>query len=486
MKDFSKIAEELAVLQSRGRWEAGVERMEYMLRRHAADLDRGERSFLCGRLGYFLHFIGRIEKAVAAYREAIALAPCLAQQRKLYSDYLMICHYLPQLSDEELAERHFAYDRLFRPEEELHHEREVHRRHKKIRLGYLSSNFKAHVMSCFMMQLLALADRSRFDVYCYDLGGCSDAAAEQMKSFGNNWRNIVLPEAKDRARAIAADEIDVLFDLSGHTDGGHGLATLGYKAAPVQLTGIGYMSTSGLKAVDCFLSDRFLDPPGEGDAHFSEKLLRLSRSHFCYTPFEKIFKSTVDWRPHERPVFGCFNNSSKISDDMLRLWHALLVRVPGSTLLLKAWKPERLQKRAISLGIPLGRIEVRPMTLDYIHEYMDMDVALDTFPYTGGGTTCEAIYMGVPVVTLAGTRHGTRFGLSLLENVGLGELAARTPEEYVEKAAALASDGELLAALHKNLRRMIQRSPVMDGRSYVREVEAMYEEIWQEWLAGRE
>lgn len=126
------------------------------------------------------------------------------------------------------------------------------------------------------------------------------------------------------------------------------------------------------------------------------------------------------------------------------------------------------------------------MTLDYIHEYMDMDVALDTFPYTGGGTTCEAIYMGVPVVTLAGTRHGTRFGLSLLENVGLGELAARTPEEYVEKAAALASDGELLTALHKNLRRMIQRSPVMDGRSYVREVEAMYEGLWQEWLAGRE
>ena len=126
------------------------------------------------------------------------------------------------------------------------------------------------------------------------------------------------------------------------------------------------------------------------------------------------------------------------------------------------------------------------MTLDYIHEYMDMDVALDTFPYTGGGTTCEAIYMGTPVVTLAGTRHGTRFGLSLLENVGLGELAANTPEEYVEKAAALASDGELLAALHGNLRRMMQNSSVMDGRSYVREVEAMYEEIWQEWLDGGE
>ena len=307
-----------------------------------------------------------------------------------------------------------------------------------------------------------------------------------MKSFGNIWRNIALPEAKERARTIAADEIDILFDLGVHTDGGHGLATLGYKAAPVQIAGIGYMSTSGLKAVDYYLSDRFLDPLGKGDAYFSEKLLRLSHSHFCYTPFEEIFKSTIDWQPHERPVFGCFNNSAKISEEMLRLWLTLLRRVPGAKLLLKAWKPEALLEKARSLGYRSGEIEVRPMTLDYVHEYMDMDIALDTFPYTGGGTTCEAIYMGVPVVTLAGTRHGTRFGLSLLENVGLGELVSNTPEEYVEKAAALASDAELLTALHKNLRPMMQRSPLMDGKSYVREIEAMYEDVWQAWLDGRE
>ena len=484
MKDFSKIAGELAVLQDKGRWEAGIERVEYLLRRRASELERGEKSFLCGRLGYFLHFVGRIEKAAAAYQEAVALAPYLAQQRKLYSDYLMICHYLPQIGDEELAIRHFTYNQLFRSEEELHHERELHRRHEKIRVGYLSSNFKTHIMSCFMMQLLAIADRSRFEVYCYDFGNDSDAAAEQMRSFGNIWRSIALPEAKDRARAIAADEIDILFDLSGHTDGGHGLATLGYKAAPVQLTGIGYMSTSGLKAVDYCLSDIFLDPEGKGDAYFSEKLLRLPHSHFCYTPFEAVFKSTIDWQPHERVVFGCFNNSAKVSDDMLRLWHTLLMRVPDSKLVLKAWKPKNLRKRALSLGYRPDQIEVRPMTLDYIHEYMDMDIALDTFPYTGGGTTCEAIYMGTPVITLAGTRHGTRFGLSLLENVGLGELAAQTPTEYIEKAAALASDRELLTALHRNLRSMMQRSPVMDGRGYVREVEATYEKIWKEWIAG--
>ena len=486
MKDFSKITEELAVLQERTDWAQGTERIGRLLEKHGAELDRGEKSFLYGRLGYFLRFLERAEESAAAYREAVLYAPYLAQQRKLYSDYLLICHYLPHVSDEELAESHFFYQNFFRPKEELQHVRDDHRRHSKIRIGYLSSNFKTHIMSCFMMQLLALADRDRFEVYCYDLGGLSDGAAEQMKSFGNIWRNIALPEAKERARTIAADEIDILFDLGVHTDGGHGLATLGYKAAPVQIAGIGYMSTSGLKAVDYYLSDRFLDPPGKGDAYFSEKLLRLSHSHFCYTPFEEIFKSTIDWRPHERPVFGCFNNSAKISEEMLRLWLTLLRRVPGAKLLLKAWKPEALLEKALSLGYCRGEIEVRPMTLDYVHEYMDMDIALDTFPYTGGGTTCEAIYMGVPVVTLAGTRHGTRFGLSLLENVGLGELVSNTPEEYVEKAAALASDAELLTALHKNLRPMMQRSPVMDGKSYVREIEAMYEDVWQAWLDGRE
>ena len=482
MKDFPKIAEELAVLQNTMKWEPGIARIKYLLRRRGAELDRGEKSFLCGRLGYFLHFVDRLEEAADAYREAIVLAPYLAQQRKLYSDYLMVCHYLPHIGDAELAERHFAYNQFFRTEEELRHERERHRRHEKIRVGYISTNFKKHVMSCFMMQLLAIADRDRFEIYCYDIGGASDAAAEQMKSFGNNWRNIAIAEAKERAAAIAEDEIDILFDLSGHTDGGHGLATLGYKAAPVQITGIGYMSTSGLKAVDYCLSDHFLDPLGQGNAYFSEKLLRLSHSHFCYTPFEELFKSTPDWQPHGATVFGCFNNSAKISEEILRLWRTILERVPGSKLLLKAWKPKSLRKKALSVGYRMEQIEVRPMTLDYVHEYMDMDIALDTYPYTGGGTTCEALYMGVPVVTLAGTRHGTRFGLSLLENVGLGELAATTAEEYVEKAVALSEDKELLTALHRNLRPMMQKSPLMDGRSYVREVEGMYEKIWQEWL----
>ncbi len=482
MKDFSKITAEIADLQEKCEWDLGIERVEYLLKKHAKKLARGEKSFLYSKLGYFLRFVDKVEEAGAAYLNAVMLAEYLAYQRTFYSDYLMTCHYLPHIADKELAEKHFDYNRFFRTSEEISHVRKTHQQHEKIRIGYISSNFKAHVMSCFMVQLLALADHDRFEIYCYDLGGYKDDAAKQMRSFGNIWRNIAISEAKERAKAIAADEIDILFDLSGHTDGGHGLSTLGYKAAPVQLTGIGYMSTSGLRAVDYYLSDVFLDPQKEDAALFSEKLLRLSHSHFCYTPFEAIFKTLVYRQPRREIVFGCFNNPLKISGEILLLWHKILERVPGSKLLLKAWQTNVLEKKLLSCGYAPEEFIVRPMTHFYEHEYMDMDIALDTFPYTGGATTCEALYMGAPVVTLAGTRHGTRFGLSLLENVGLSELVAASPTEYVEKAVALASDRELLTALHNNLRPMMRKSALMDGNSYVREIESLYEKIWQTWL----
>ena len=173
---------------------------------------------------------------------------------------------------------------------------------------------------------------------------------------------------------------------------------------------------------------------------------------------------------------------------MLAVWLEILRRVPGAKLLLKAYPPEEssrevLLKKTRAVGYAPEQIEIRPMRHDYAAEYMDMDIALDTYPYTGGGMTCVALYMGVPVVTLAGTRHGARFGLSLLENVGIGELAAKNEQEYIEKAVALARDKELLTALHAQLRPMMQASPLMDGRNYVREMEAAYERIWGEWIA---
>lgn len=482
MRNIQKITDKLDRMQNKGQWEQGAAYISFLLQKKGEAFSRDAASCLLSKQGYFLLFCGRIAEAAAAYLEAVRVAPQIEHKRMYYSGYLMASHYLLDISDEELAECHFAYNQFFRSEDELQHDREEHRRHEKIRLGYLSGSFKDHVTSCFLMQLLALADRSRFEIYCYDESDMDDAAAVQMKDLGHTWRNLASSGTREKAEAIQADGIDILFELGGHTDGGRGLAVLGYKPAPVQITGIGYMSTSGLRAVDYYLTDVFLDPPGVGEAYFSEKLLRLSRSHFCYTPFETIYKASIDWQPHQPLVFGCFNNSSKISDEMLRLWLEILRCVPDSRLLLKSWTPKAMRKRALAVGYRPQEIEVREMTLDYVHEYMDMDIALDTYPYTGGGTTCEALYMGVPVVTLAGTRHGARFGLSLLENVGLGELAAQNEQGYIERAVALARDRELLAALHTRLRPMMQVSPLMDGRGYVREMETAYEQIWEKWL----
>ncbi len=190
---------------------------------------------------------------------------------------------------------------------------------------------------------------------------------------------------------------------------------------------------------------------------------------------------------HDPVVFGSFNNYHKITDEMLEIWRRILDKVPGSRLLLKNVIPDEkraalLRARAERLGIAAERLELRPGSPDYLDEYVDMDIALDTYPYPGGGTTCEALYMGVPVVTRYGRRHGSRFGFSILSNIGIEELAADTPEGYIERAVMLARDKELLSALHGQLRRMMQNSPLMRARDYVCEVEAAYEAMWRAWM----
>ncbi|MBR3457741.1 MAG: hypothetical protein IKH16_06275, partial [Selenomonadaceae bacterium] len=292
--------------------------------------------------------------------------------------------------------------------------------------------------------------------------------------------------AEEAARRIYEDEVDILFDLTGHTEGGRTLQVAAYRPAPVQLCGIGYFDTTGLPAMDYFLSDVYCDP-AENDALFSERLIRLPRSHFCYTPPVSVLECRAKYHLHRPVVFGSFNNFHKITDGMLELWHEVICRVPGSRLLLKNVSPDRklvkaMRERALRIGFLPEQLDLRPGSWKYLDEYADVDIALDTYPYPGGGTTCEALYMGVPVISLYGQRHGSRFGYSLLQNIGMGELAAAAPEEYVEKAVAVAGDAELLTALHRILRERLQQSPVMDAGGYVRDVEAAYERIWQEWL----
>ena len=223
---------------------------------------------------------------------------------------------------------------------------------------------------------------------------------------------------------------------------------------------------------------------------FSERLLRLPCSHFCYTPTELAFQEKRERLPHDGIVFGSFNQFGKINGRVMACWNEILRRVPGSRLLLKYMLTSAQQQRAIKrrlreAGLPMERVMLENSSKQYMGRYNAVDIALDTFPYVGGGTTCDALYMGVPVVSLYGRRHGTRFGYSLLMNTGLGEMAAATEAEYVEKAVALAGDAGLLSALHREIPDMFRNSPVMDAAAYLRCMQAAFEQIWQEWLSGK-
>ena len=403
-----------------------------------------------------------------------------------YSNYLFALHYLPGVEDARLFREHCGFARLFAGVGQYAHELARHR-HERLRIGYLSPDFAMQINAFFILPLLAHRTRERFDVYCYDTRGAGGSVTEQMRSLADAWRDVSALTAEETAACVHADEIDILVDLSGHAAGGRTLAVAAHRPAPVQMTAIGWFDTTGLPAIDYVLADR-LAATEENEDLFLEAPLRLQEHPLlCYTPPSSV--QHVEGRRERRaaPVFGCFNNFYKITHEQLLLWREILERVPGARLILKNTaeseaQERRLRRMATRAGFAEGAVEFRQATSDYLAQYMDIDIALDTYPYPGGGTTCDALYMGAPVVTRCGRRFGSRFGLSLLSAIGLSELAAATPAAYVERAVALVREPELLSALHESLRRRMEASPLMDGAGYAHEVEGLYEAAWRTWL----
>ena len=359
--------------------------------------------------------------------------------------------------------------------------------HGKLRIGYLSTDFRLHPVLYFVWGLMTQFDSEHFEVYLYSAVTEKDSWTDRLQELPVQWREIAELTDEAAARQIRADEIDILFELGGHSKGNR-LGILAYRPASVQLSGIGYMGSTGLPCVDYFLTDRYCSE-GESNSYFTEKLLPLPRTHFCFTPLTDFPE------PGEPPclasgyvTFGSFNNFAKVTDAMLQLWAEILRRVPGSRLLLKhkllgcPEGREWAEKKLSGAGIELARVELRGFSRDYRAEYNELDIALDTFPYTGGQTTCEALYMGVPVVTLSGQRPGSRFGWSLLQNLELRECCASTAGEYVQKAVNLARDRKHLAELHSNLRNRMKASPLMQAEAYVKDVEQVYMRIYADFL----
>ena len=466
-----------------GDFEGAVAEVKHALTLPMEDWYRGAAYSILANLERKL---ARPREAAQHYLESVAYKTIDTGSLADYSNYLFNLHYLKEPQD-------FMLEAAKKYGEMLSHvEQYRHRPHgrEKMRIGYISPDLRFHVVAFFSYALLKDYDRERFEVYCYT--NCiEDKASAEFASWVDGWRNVRGLSFAEIARVIYEDEVDILFDLAGHT-AQNMLPVLAYKPAPVQVSGIGYFDTTGLPAVDYFLTDDYLDPAeeqGGNDRYFTEKLLRLPQSHFCYMWHDAPGElEEVPSLENGYITFGCLNNFAKVTEEMLGLWQQIMAQVPGSRLHLRAqifgsaYGRELALRRIEAAGIDRAKVEVFPFAPDYLADYKGIDIALDTYPYPGGGTTCDALYMGVPVVTLVGQRHNARFGYSLLMNMGLGELCTFSGEEYVRRAVELAKDSGCLQALHKNLRSIMENSPVMASRPYVAAVERAYGDIYRKWL----
>jgi predicted O-linked N-acetylglucosamine transferase (SPINDLY family) len=435
-------------------------------------------------LGSAYSLLGQNKKSKECFLQSCEIEPNINQKNVEYSNYLFATNYGLDMNNDEIYTAHVKYNEFFR--DVVRHQHHSIQEKTTLKIGYISPDFHQHAVVFFSYQLLANFNKNEFHVTCYS-NGSSDGTTQQLKGVVSAWRDVRGLSADEAAKVIKEDEIDILVDLSGHT--AHScLPILARKPAPIQVSCIGYFNTTGLKEVDYFLTDIHCDPIGKNDDYFSEKLVRLPHSHFCYTAGSDFPEITgAACMKNGFITFGSFNNFTKVTDEVFMLWRNILERVPQSKLVLKSrafasdYALEVVTKRLHTLGFEIARVELRPFSHDYLRQYHEIDIALDTYPYPGGATTCEALYMGVPVVTLAGNRHGSRFGYSILKNIGLDECIAYSGEEYIQKAITIASDQELLDLLHKHLRMMMLSSSLMNGQQYVAEVEQAYKKMWNQY-----
>jgi len=356
---------------------------------------------------------------------------------------------------------------------------------RRIRVGYLSSDFRSHSVSFFMAGIIGTHDRRAFEIFCYSTTQVPDARTEDFRLLAEHFVDLASCPDTEAARRIEGDQVDILVDLAGHSSGNR-LDIFALRPAPVQITYLGYPATTGCPFMDYRLVDDLTDPEGS-DALSTERLVRLPAPFLCYYP-HTTFPQTVPLPALENGfiTFGSFNHSSKISDDTLDLWSRILRGVPGSRMFLKARAfadagvREGFRKRFASRGLDSSRLDfsgIIESTQEHLGAYGKVDIALDTFPYNGTTTTCEALWMGVPVISLVGDLHAARVGYTILTAVGLGDLATASAEDYVALAATFAEDKHQLASLRSHLQKVVEHSPLCDRFQFTKGLEDAYRKM---------
>ncbi|MGH8172568.1 MAG: tetratricopeptide repeat protein [Rhodanobacteraceae bacterium] len=425
---------------------------------------------------------GDSESAVEAYRKVLDITP---DDDAIASTYLFALNFVPGIRPETVLAEHRKFgDSITRRVATLP-SRAPTRTHDRLRIGYVSPDFRRHSVSCFMEPLLRHHDRSNVEVHCYYNHAQRDDITERLIELSDHWHEIEELDDESVARNLRADEIDVLVDLAGHTTGNR-LGIFARKPAPIQVTWLGYLCTTGLEAIDYRLCDGYTDPVGLSENWQVETPLRMPDSQWCYQPQVTLpTPSALPRLANGHWTFGSFNQSSKLNQQLLDDWAQLLRGIPDSRLRLVGIADDTLEERIrttfAARDIAAERVEIvgRIPIESYFECYRDVDIALDSFPYNGATTTCDALLMGVPVASICGDRAITRGGLSLLSTVGLSDWVAQSSDDIVELLRGQTRDVQRIANLRADLPARMRASPLMDGPRFARNTESLFREAWQ-------
>jgi protein O-GlcNAc transferase len=423
-------------------------------------------------LGLALQNTGLIEEAMDCHKRAKELRPGNAT---VHSNLIYAMYLDPRLGPAEIQTALREFNARWEQPNQPHENDRLPRR--RLRIGYVSPDFRSHVVGWNLLPLLERHDHEQFEIFCYSDVRQPDEMTDRIRKQADQWRPIGGITDDAAAALVRRDRIDILVDLAIHSADNR-LLLFARKPAPIQFTYLGYCGSTGLEAVDYRFSDPYLDPPGT-DHLYSEKTIRLPQSYWCYRPGGATPDVTA---LPERFTFACLNNFAKVSAPAIDLWKQILRSVPGSRLLLHCPPGSRRDSISAEMGELVEFIGWQRWK-DYIATFGRASISLDPFPYGGGITSCDSLWMGVPLVTLAGNAPVGRAGESILSQVGLQELVARSQEEYVNIVIELAGNPKRLAEIRRTLRQRMENSPLMDAKRYARDVEQAYRTAWQIYYA---
>lgn len=438
-------------------------------------------------LGTSLLDRGESEMALQHYRKAFEIKPHYAAA---HSNYVYALNFLPEYDLTQLYQAHQAFQQQQTASLQHYAHKNNLDPNKRLKIGYYSPDFRKHSLTYFVLPILVHHQHEQFEIYCYYNNTKIDDITQKIQQCADHWIPCVGWTDEQLAEKIHQDEINILVDFSGHTGRNH-LLTFARKPAPIQyFHTIGYSNTTGLTAIDYRITDSYVDPPDVASQYSSEALMCMPHSYYCYSP--NVETPPVNDLPALQKGYvtlGSFNAYSKLNDQTLGWWAEMLRALPQAKLKLLAKsfidtevKQQTLEKFK-ALGIAYERLQLgyASSTEETLAHYHQVDIALDTYPFNGATTTCQALWMGVPVLTLVGHTPAARAGLSILSAVGLKEWITYTPENYIATCIQLAQQREALQTIRQHLRSQTQTSPLMDGESYTHYLETHYRIAWQAW-----